>query len=97
VAYEPLSLDGPPADEDDRVIADALGEEESGYPRAEGFVFLESLLALLTARQREVLRLRFRDDLTQREIGERVGLSQMQISRILRDAINRLGEVVVNG
>jgi RNA polymerase sigma-B factor len=97
VAYEPLSLDGPPVDEDDRVIADTLAHEESGYRRAEGFLFLESLLAFLTARQREVLRLRFRDDLTQREIGERVGLSQMQISRILCDAINRLGEVVVNG
>jgi RNA polymerase sigma-B factor len=61
----------------------------------EGSVFLESLLGFLTVRQREVLRLRFRYDLTQEEIGERVGLSQMQVSRILRDAVRRLGDVVV--
>jgi RNA polymerase sigma-B factor len=95
VAYEPMSLDAPALDDDDRVIADTLGDEESGYPRAEGFAFLEHVLLLLPVRQREVLRLRFREGLTQQQIGERIGLSQMQISRILRDAINHLGEVVV--
>jgi RNA polymerase sigma-B factor len=95
VAYEPLSLDAPADDGDGRVIADKLGDDESGYSCAEGFAFVDHVLRLLTVRQREVLRLRLREDLTQQEIGERVGLSQMQISRILRDAIDRLGEVVV--
>ena len=95
VAYEPLSLDAPAVDDNDRVIADALGDDESGYSRAERLALLDGLLPLLTRRQREVLGLRFREDLTQREIGERVGLSQMQVSRLLHQAIHRLADVVV--
>ena len=95
VAYEPLSLDAPAVDDNDRVIADALGDDESGYSRAERLALLDGLLPLLTRRQREVLGLRFREDLTQREIGERVGLSQMQVSRLLQQAIHRLADVVV--
>jgi RNA polymerase sigma-B factor len=95
VAYEPVSLDAPTRDDDDRVITDTLGDEESGYARAEGYAFLDGVGTFLTVRQREVLRLRFREELTQQQIGERVGLSQMQISRILREAIGRLADVVV--
>jgi RNA polymerase sigma-B factor len=45
---------------------------------------------VITPREREVLRLRFAEDLTQAEIGERVGVSQMQVSRIIRQAVSRL-------
>jgi RNA polymerase sigma-B factor len=41
-------------------------------------------------REREVLRLRFQEDLTQAEIGERIGVSQMQVSRLIRQAVARL-------
>ena len=44
----------------------------------------------LTQREREVMRLRFEEDLTQAEIGELVGVRQMQVSRVLRQAIARL-------
>jgi RNA polymerase sigma-B factor len=44
----------------------------------------------LTPREREVLLLRFVADLTQAEIGERIGRSQMQVSRIIRQALGRL-------
>ena len=44
----------------------------------------------LTPREREVVRLRFEEDLTQAEIGELIGVSQMQVSRVLRQAIARL-------
>jgi len=44
----------------------------------------------LTPRQREAIRLRFEQDLTQAEIGERIGVSQMQVSRILRGIVERL-------
>jgi RNA polymerase sigma-B factor len=96
-AYEPVSLDAPRTkeDDDDGVIADTVGDDDGGYARAEHLALLESLLRFLTARQREVVRLRVDEDLTQEEIGERVGLSQMQVSRILRQAVQRLGEVVV--
>jgi RNA polymerase sigma-B factor len=96
-AYEPVSLDAPRTkdDDEDGVIADTVGDEDGGYAHVERLALLESLLRFLTARQREVVRLRVREDLTQEEIGERVGLSQMQVSRILRQAVQRLGEVVV--
>jgi RNA polymerase sigma-B factor len=59
-------------------------------------MLLEGLLRFLTLRQRQVVRLRFGEELTQQQIGERIGLSQMQVSRILREAIRRLGDVVVS-
>ena len=50
----------------------------------------ERLLSQLAPREREVLRLRFVEDLTQSEIGERVGVSQMQVSRLLRQSLAQL-------
>jgi RNA polymerase sigma-B factor len=49
-------------------------------------------MSVLSDREREILRLRFAEDLTQTEIGQRVGLSQMHISRLLRNAVTRLRE-----
>jgi RNA polymerase sigma-B factor len=51
---------------------------------------LAQLLRAITPREREVLRLHFQDDLTQRQIGQRIGVSQMQTSRIIRRSIARL-------
>jgi len=67
-----------------------LRYDERGYERVEQRAVLDRLLASLTRREREVLRLRFDEDLCQREIGERIGVSQMQVSRILREALRRL-------
>jgi RNA polymerase sigma-B factor len=50
-------------------------------------------MRVLTDREREVLRLRFEEDLTQSEIGERVGVSQMHVSRLIRQSVARLREV----
>jgi DNA-directed RNA polymerase specialized sigma24 family protein len=47
-------------------------------------------MTVITPREREVLRLRFIEDLTQAEIGKRIGVSQMQVSRIIRQALARL-------
>ena len=56
-----------------------------------------SSCASITPREREVLRLRFEEDLTQAEIGERIGVSQMQVSRIIRQSIARLRTVARTG
>ena len=87
VGYEPVALEDSGAD---------LGEAEAGYGRAEQRMLLEGLLRFLTLRQRQVVRLRFGEELTQQQIGERIGLSQMQVSRILRAAVQRLGDVVLS-
>jgi RNA polymerase sigma-B factor len=48
------------------------------------------MLRRATPREREIPRLRFENDLTQREIGRRIGISQMHVSRILREVLARL-------
>ena len=51
---------------------------------------LDGAFGVLSARDREVLRLRFEDDMTQTEIAERIGVSQMQVSRLIRQSLARL-------
>jgi RNA polymerase sigma-B factor len=67
-----------------------MGRDEQGFGLAEDRATLHRLLGTVTAREREVLRLRFEEDLTQAEIGERIGVSQMQVSRIIRQSLSRL-------
>jgi RNA polymerase sigma-B factor len=93
-AYRAGSLDAPrPAQgssQGSESLADTLGEDEGGFQRAEERATLEPLLARISTRERTVLELRFRQDLTQAEIGERIGVSQMQVSRLIRQALMRL-------
>jgi len=55
------------------------------------------VLAEISERDRQVLHLRFVEDMTQSEIAERVGVSQMHVSRILRAAVDRLRRAVPEG
>jgi len=64
--------------------------EDPGYRVAEDAATIERLMRVLSDREREVLRLRFAEDLTQSEIGERVGVSQMHVSRLIRRSIESL-------
>jgi RNA polymerase sigma-B factor len=91
-AYRAGSLDAPRSaqGEEGETIADGLPDEERGYLRAEQRATLEPLLARISERERTVLRLRFGEDLMQAEIGERIGVSQMQVSRLIRQALARL-------
>ena len=73
------------------------GTEEHGFARAEERATLAQLLRAVTPREREVLRLRFEEDLTQAEIGDRIGVSQMQVSRIIRQSLARLRTVARAG
>jgi RNA polymerase sigma-B factor len=84
-------LDAPVADDDERTsFLDLRGAPDAGYARVADAAMLDVLIAALDRRAREVLRLHFHEDLLQREIAERMGCSQMQVSRILRDALERL-------
>jgi RNA polymerase sigma-B factor len=92
-AYRAGSLDAPRAVQgqpDGESLAEALGADEQGFARAEERATLEPLLARITPRERLVLQLRFGTDLTQAEIGERIGVSQMQVSRLIRQSLGRL-------
>jgi RNA polymerase sigma-B factor len=91
-AYRATSLEAPRGTEDDGgdTLGDTLGTEERGFALAEHRATIAHLMRALTTRERKVLRLRFAQDLTQAEIGEQMGVSQMQVSRIIRQALSRL-------
>jgi RNA polymerase sigma-B factor len=91
-AYKATSLESPRGSEDESgdTLGDTLGTEEHGFALAEDRATIEHLMRSLTPREREVLHLRFAEDLTQAEIGERIGVSQMQVSRIIRQSVARL-------
>ncbi|MGA7703776.1 MAG: SigB/SigF/SigG family RNA polymerase sigma factor [Solirubrobacteraceae bacterium] len=91
-AYRTTSLDSPRStrDEETESVAEGLGAPDHGFDRAEERATLEPLMSRISARERTVLRLRFGQDLTQAEIGERIGVSQMQVSRLIRQALTRL-------
>jgi RNA polymerase sigma-B factor len=94
-AHFPDSLDTPLRDASEPMTrVDTIASEDSGYVRAEHAADLDRLLATLPAREAAILRLRFHDDMTQAQIAERVGLSQMHVSRLIRTAIDELGQTV---
>ncbi|UGS36616.1 sigma-70 family RNA polymerase sigma factor [Capillimicrobium parvum] len=90
-AYGAASLEAPlGGDPEAGTLGDVIGDEDERLDRAEQVASLSSLRDLLDDRDREVLRLRFVEDLTQSEIADRIGCSQMQVSRLLRRSIDRL-------
>jgi RNA polymerase sigma-B factor len=90
-AYEAASLDAPTARDDDQAapLVDLLGGEDSAYELVADRDAIASSWKALPDLERSVLELRFVHDLNQREIGERIGYSQMHVSRLLRRALNR--------
>jgi RNA polymerase sigma-B factor len=91
-AYRPTSLDRPRDDGDGDDIVETIGAEDPGYHVTDDAATLDALMSVLGEREREVLRLRFAEDRTQVEIGDRVGVSQMHVSRLIRDSVDRLRE-----
>jgi len=90
-ARDTTSLDRPRTiGEECDTLADTLGDEDAGYARIEDAVTAELLMTRIDAREREILRLRFQEDLTQSEIGARIGCSQMHVSRLVRGALAKL-------
>lgn len=89
-AHRADSLDRPWNEEEDLSRGDLLGGNDPGFARVEQITDLNRLLSRLPEREERIVRLRFEADLTQREIAEHVGLSQMHVSRLLRDALTTL-------
>ena len=89
---KPLSLDAPPVGEDpeDASGSEWVGRADGNYDLVEDRIAMESVLPVLGEREREVLRLRFAEELPQTEIAVRVGCSQMHISRLLRRSLDKL-------
>ncbi|EST19879.1 RNA polymerase sigma factor SigF [Streptomyces roseochromogenus] len=83
-----LSGDGP--EEGEAVLADFIGVEEDGLRLVEDVHALAPLMAELSERDRRIIHLRFVEEATQAEIGERLGCSQMHVSRLIKRIITRL-------
>jgi RNA polymerase sigma-B factor len=93
-AYDAISLEASTTGDDDGDNRlQSLGAEEERFELIECGVTINRTLQALPERDRLVLRLRFVDDMTQSEIADRIGVSQMQVSRILRRALARLQAV----
>jgi RNA polymerase sigma-B factor len=86
------SLDAPVHEQegDSATAGELIGTAEPGYEQVEAGATIEQLTSILDDRAREILRLRFGEDLLQSEIAERVGCSQMHVSRIIRSSLERL-------
>jgi RNA polymerase sigma-B factor len=96
-AYSPDSLDAPPVpgDDDKPRAWDAIhGSEDEGYSRVEAFAIVERALRALPEREQQIIRLRFGAELSQAEIGDVLGISQMHVSRLLRRSLDRVGAIV---
>jgi RNA polymerase sigma-B factor len=95
-AYRTTSLSLPRSNDDEagETLGDTVGTAEEGFGLAEHRATLDRLLQAVSAREREVLRLRFEEDMTQAEIGALIGVSQMQVSRIIRQSLSRLRGIV---
>jgi RNA polymerase sigma-B factor len=91
-AYETCSLDAPRPSEDgaDASYANTLGNDDERFELIECDATLCAALAEMPQRDRLMLRMRFVEDLTQSEIAGRIGVSQMQVSRLLRQSLDRL-------
>lgn len=95
VAYDAISLDMPRSTDEDggETYADTVGELDGRYELVEYTTAIAPTVRALPERDRLVLKLRFEDDLTQLEIAERIGVSQMHVSRLIRRALGRLRTV----
>jgi RNA polymerase sigma-B factor len=93
-SYDAVSLDAPVGadDESDLTVAGTLGVEDERYELIEADEALAGTAECLPELELRVLRLRFGGELTQSEIAARVGVSQMQVSRLLRRALARVRE-----
>jgi RNA polymerase sigma-B factor len=94
-AYGAISLDAPVAGDDEGTPSrlEAIGDEDERLERVHRQATIFAAAKCLPERERRILFLRFGEDLTQSEIADRVGVSQMQVSRLLRRSLRRLRDL----
>jgi RNA polymerase sigma-B factor len=88
--YTPTSIDTPAADPDGPTIADTLGTTEPGYDHADTIATLAPECRTLPPRDQRILYLRFYQGWTQQEIADELGITQMQVSRLLTRILTHL-------
>ena len=97
-AASPVSLDALPTEDDEAApLISFLGREDTGYAEFEKSDMLGRALSALDDRQREVIQMRFFEGKGQREVAQAIGVSQMTVSRVERQALTRLREALTEG
>lgn len=91
-AYSTLSLDVPDTDDESPAVADTLGAEDEALEGVEYRESLKPLLEDLPPREKRILLLRFFGNMTQSQIAQEVGISQMHVSRLLARTLAQLRE-----
>jgi RNA polymerase sigma-B factor len=94
--FSPSSLDRPLGPESTTTIGESIPVAEDGYEAAEARAMLDRAMRRLERRDRRILQLRFFDGLTQQEIGEEIGVTQMQVSRLLTRILRDLRSDLVD-
>jgi RNA polymerase sigma-B factor len=94
-AYDTVSLDAPRTSNGDSMVSrlEVLGGEDNRFELVDDQATIFAAAAHLPERERQILYLRFGEDLTQTEIARRIGVSQMHVSRLLRRALQRLRDL----
>ena len=97
-AYATLSLDAASADgtEEGATLVETLGEDDPGLGEVEARQTLDPLLAGLPPRERAIIHMRFYENMTQSQIAERVGVSQMHVSRLLAKSLAQMRTELVD-
>ena len=91
-AYSTVSLSTGPNSDEELDPMETIGDEDTGFERSEDRAALEPALERLAPREREILRMRFEEGLPQTQIAQRVGLSQMHVSRLIRKSLSIMRE-----
>jgi len=89
-AYTALSLSARPGGDEGSDPLESLGHEDAEFERSEDRASLAPAMDHLPTREQEILRMRFEEGLPQTQIAERVGLSQMHVSRLIRKALGTM-------
>ncbi|MCL2543013.1 MAG: sigma-70 family RNA polymerase sigma factor [Nocardioidaceae bacterium] len=93
--FTPTSLDRPLAEDSSAVLGELLPDPDNGFEAADARLMLAPALQHLGTRDRTIVKLRFYDGLTQKEIGDRIGVTQMQVSRLISRILRQLREDMV--
>ncbi len=93
-AYSSLSLSTGGGDDDELDPLESLGTEEHQYEVSEDRAVLAPGFRVLDERERRILHLRFFDGLTQSQIAQQVGISQMHVSRLIRRALEKIRQEI---
>src|SRR5690625_4001237 len=96
-SYRALSIDythETNADSSSFTLLDLVGVKEDNYEKVDTHLVLESIFPALPEREQEILKLTFFENLSQQEVGELLGLSQMHVSRLQRRSLRKLREIL---